>query len=570
MESFTEWTKRTRIDIDVNVSIVPSEMKDKLTITAGVHVLVKTGNSNTKKEWVITNCSKTCSKQRMISMSDSTNRKIGPAISMANMGISLVIGLIYTPLLIRFLGNSEYGIYTLAMSLISYLSILDLGFGNALVRYTARNRAQGKEEKNLIGMFLLFYSAIAVAVVIIGIIMSQNMENFFATSFTGTEAETLRLIFNILLINTVIAFPASVFSSVIRSHERFIFSNLINLLQNLINHGIMIWFLLIGFKSVALAWVSLISTAFVAIINFYYCMVKLKVKIGFEKFDSAFYKEIFVYSAFIFVNIIVDQLYASTDKIILGKVCGSVAVAVYGVGVTFQQYYTQFSTAVSGVFLPYITKLSMQKNAIQEMSAVFLRIGRIQLMLLSLIVVGFAVYGQNFVQLWAGSEYMEAYYIALLIMVPSLIPLSQNIGISILQALNKHKIRSVMYLCIAILNVGLSIPLAVKYGGIGAAIGTAVGNILGQILFMNWFYWKRIGIDIPTYWRSLVSLIVRLIPVAILFSVTLFIPVTGGWFGLLLRIVLGMVCVVPYYYFIIFNSNERKLVQSVMKRFRAK
>lgn len=501
-------------------------------------------------------------------MSGSTNRKIGPAISMANMGISLVIGLVYTPLLIRFLGNSEYGIYTLAMSLISYLSILDLGFGNALVRYTARNRAQGKEEKNLIGMFLIFYSAIAVVVAVIGIIISQNIENFFATSFTDTEAKTLRSIFNILLINTVIAFPASVFSSVIRSHERFIFSNLINLLQNLINHGIMICFLLVGFKSVALALVSLISTIIVAIINIYYCIVVVKVKIGFKKFDRAFYKEIMIYSAFIFFNIIVDQLYASTDKIILGKVCGSVAVAVYGVGVTFQQYYTQFSTSVSGVFLPYITKLSVRKNSVQEMSDIFLKVGRIQLMLLTLIAIGFAVYGQSFIDLWVGSEYTDAYFIALLIMIPALVPLSQNIGISILQSMNRHHVRSIMYLGIAILNVGLSIPLAIKWGGIGAAIGTVIGYILGQILFMNWFYWKRIGIDIPTYWKNFACLIVRLIPVAIIFTVTLFIPITDSWFGLLLRIVFGMVCVTPYYYFVVLNSNEREMIRGMMKRLR--
>lgn len=497
------------------------------------------------------------------------NRKIGSAISMVNMAISLVVGLVYTPLLIRSLGDSEYGVYTLAMSLIAYLSVLDLGLGNALVRYTARVRAQGKEEKNLIGMFLLFYSAIAVIAAIIGVILSINMKSFFSTSFTEFEAYTLRTVFNILLINTVIAFPASVFSSVIRSHERFIYANTLNLFQNLLNYLIMIFLLIAGFKSVALAMVSLTSTVIVALLNIYFCFGRIKVKIGFEKFDGAFYKEVMLYSAFILINIIVDQLYASTDKIILGKFCGSVAVAVYGVGVTFQQYFTQFSTSISGVFLPHISKLSVKENATKEMSDTFLSVGHIQLVLLSLIGIGFAVYGQTFIELWVGKGYQDAYFITLLIMIPALIPLSQNIGISILQALNKHRIRSIMYLCIAILNVALSIPLAIKYGGIGSAIGTAIGNLLGQILFMNWFYWKRIGIDIPMYWKNFLYLIVRLVPVAVLFYATLFVPISG-WSGLIVKITIGMICVVPYFYFVILNKDEKGMVQSALIKLKIK
>ena len=51
--------------------------------------------------------------------------------------------------------------------------------------------------------------------------------------------------------------------------------------------------------------------------------------------------------------------------------------------------------------------------------------------------------------------------------MPAIVPLSQNIGISIIQAMNKHKFRSIVYLAIAILNIIISIPLAKQYAGIG-------------------------------------------------------------------------------------------------------
>lgn len=497
-------------------------------------------------------------------MADSqTNRKIGSIINILNMVCSLLIGLLYTPLLIRHLGSNEYGTYTLAQSTIAYLSILDLGLGNALVRYVSRIRTE-REEGNLIGMFLIFYSTIAAISAIIGCILSCNIGTFFSGSFNDTEVRILKHVFNVLLINTVISFPTTVFSSVIRSYEKFIFANTLNLTQNILNHAIMIVLLMSGFKSVALAIVSLISTIIIACVNITYCYRILKIKIRFRCFEKSFYYEVLVYSAFVFINIIVDQLYASTDKIILGKVCGSISVAVYGVGVTFQQYFTQFSTSISSVFLPHISKLSVRKEAMNEISTVFLKVGHIQLVLLSLICVGFVVYGQSFIKLWAGEEYHDAYYIALLVMVPTLIPLSQNIGISILQALNKHRIRSVMYLCIALINVVISIPLTIRFGGIGASIGTAIGNLLGQILFMNWFYWKKIGIDIPQYWRNFCFLLTKLLPVFIVFLMTLLIPLKG-WEGLMVKICIGLLFVLPYYYRFILSVNEKNMVIDLLR-----
>ena len=82
--------------------------------------------------------------------------KIGVILSYVNNGVILLIGLVYTPIMIRFLGQSEYGLYSLIGSLVGYLSILDMGLGNAIVRYTARNRAIGNKqnEYQLNGMFL--------------------------------------------------------------------------------------------------------------------------------------------------------------------------------------------------------------------------------------------------------------------------------------------------------------------------------------------------------------------------------------------------------------------------------
>lgn len=140
-------------------------------------------------------------------------------------------------------------------------------------------------------------------------------------------------------------------------------------------------------------------------------------------------------------------------------------------------------------------------------------------MLISFIVSAFVAFGRQFIALWAGSGYEEAYYVALLVMIPVTVPLIQNTGLNILYAMNKHQFRSVVYLCIAVLNVGLTFWWVEAYGIIGAAMATCIAYVVGNILIINWYYYKKIGIDIPLFWKN----ILLMCPVMLVMG-------TVGWF----------------------------------------
>lgn len=499
-------------------------------------------------------------------ISNNANRSVGAIISILNMVISVFIGMIYTSFASRTLGKSEYGVLTLSMSLIAYLSVFDMGFGNALVRYSSRIQSEGKEVKNLYGMFLSLFSAISVIVIAVGAVMYSCLEGFYSSSFSPEEIALLKPIFLILLINTTLSFPASVFSSIVRANEKFIFSQVVSLLQYVLMHIANIVILLLGYHSIAIALSSLIFSLMVYTANILYCFLKLHVKFGFKKFEKSFYKEVLLYSFFIFINLLITQLYDNTDKILLSKIVGSASVAIYGIGVTFQVYFQNLSTSISGVFLPHISKLSAKKGTEGEISDLFINVGRIQAVLLLLIFTGFAVYGREFIYLWVGPDYKDAYAIALIIMAPALIPLTQNIGISVLQAYNRHRIRSIMFMAIAIINVVLSIPLAMKWGGIGAAIGTFIGTLLGQILFMNWYYYKKINLDIPKYWKQMCILVLKYIPVAAIFALSSYLIPDGSWKFLILKIAAGVIVSVPYIFTVILNKSEKAMLSGMVQK----
>jgi O-antigen/teichoic acid export membrane protein len=95
--------------------------------------------------------------------------KAGSVLSYISILITIIIALLYTPVMLRLLGQSEYGLYSLIGSVIGYLSILDLGLGNAMIRYNAFNRATGDKnaESQLNGMFLVLYSLIGLLTVMV-------------------------------------------------------------------------------------------------------------------------------------------------------------------------------------------------------------------------------------------------------------------------------------------------------------------------------------------------------------------------------------------------------------------
>ena len=132
------------------------------------------------------------------------------------------------------------------------------------------------------------------------------------------------------------------------------------------------------------------------------------------------------------------------------------------------------------------------------------RIGRVQWLVLGLLAGGFIVFGRYFIlNIYAGKEYEGAYEAALFLVLPILIPLIQNVGIEMQRALNKHQFRSIIYLIIAISNVAISIPLAAKWGAVGAAMGTAISLLVGNGLIMNIFYHKVLRIDMKYFWSEI-------------------------------------------------------------------
>ncbi len=448
--------------------------------------------------------------------------KIGSILSYIVIILNILVGLIYTPIMLRIMGQSEYGTYSLISSIIGYLTVLDLGFGNAIIIYTSRYRTKNQkdEQAKLNGMFLIIYSIIGIISGILGGILYANIDTMFASTMNSLELQKAKIMTIILIINLVFTFPLSIFGSIITAYEKFIFSKIINILRIILMPIIMLPLLYMGYRSVAMTVVTTILNISSLVINLIYCLKVIKINFIFGKFDTKLLKEIFGYSFFIFLAIIVDKINLNIDQFILGSVVGTVEVAIYTVAAQIHTIYVSLSTAINGVLLPKITMLVENKEPDEKISDIFIQTGRLQYIIMALITTGFIIFGQEFIKIWAGDGYNKSYWTELILMIPAIVPLIQNVGINILQAKNMHKFRTVVYFFIAIANLFISIPLAKKFGSVGSAIGTSIACLIGQWIIMNIYYYKKANINIPKFWNNIFKMS---IPILVIFIPTLII-----------------------------------------------
>lgn len=500
-------------------------------------------------------------------MNSNNQLKAGAVLNYVVIILNTLVGLLYTPYMLRMMGQNEFGLYSLVSSVIAYLTILDLGFGNAIIRYTAKFRAENRvrEQYEMFGMFLILYLIIGIVSFLIGLVLYFNVDSIFSSSMLPDQIIKARKMILLMVFNVAFTFPMSIYGSIINAYEHFVFPRALNVIRILLNTIIMIVLLSYGYKALAIIVLQTIFNVVTLILNWIYCKCKLQVKVVFSKFNWAFLKEVAIYSFWIFLFVIMDRIYWGTGQFVLGAIVGTAAVAVYAVAIQLQNMYMQFSNAIASLLLPKVTVMVASNNN-KAISDLFIRTGRLQYVILAYILTGFLCFGNQFIQLWAGPEYCDAFIISVLFFLPLTVPLIQNVGISILQARNQMEFRSILYICIAIISLILQIILAQKIGAIGCAIAVSGALIVGQIFIMNIYYAKKQHIDILFFWKEILRMsIIPILVGCITFLGTHYYTI-DSWGKLLLCIVLFSLFYIPLFFVFSLNTYEKNLFITPLKK----
>lgn len=428
---------------------------------------------------------------------------LGAILSFASQVINILVGVVFTPIMIRILGQSEYGLYQLVLSVVNYLTLMNLGFNGAYIRYYSLARMKGENEvSNINGMFLSIFCIIGALCLAAGVVLYQNI-HIFGTHLTASDYATAKRLLVLMVVNLAISFPNSLFVAYMFANERFVFFRGIGILTSILLPALKIPLLLLGYGSVGIVVAILLVTILQLVLHILYCLLRLKMRITLGYFDKRLFADLMQFTFFIFLSDMVDQLNSNVDKLLLGRMIGTISVAIYSVAYNLQSYYTTITWIVPEVYVPAVNRTVIEENSMLKANALFVKTGRVNNILTLLIISGFFVFGQTFIQLWVGMEYTESFYATIILMMSGYIPAVQTLGVNIQNAKKMHQMRSVVYFGIACINIVSSVFLIHRWGVVGTCLGTLFASLVGHGIFMNVYYQKRIGLDIRRFWKEL-------------------------------------------------------------------
>ena len=432
-----------------------------------------------------------------------TNKQIktGAVISYLSIAINILAGFIYTPWMIEKIGKGDYGLYTLANSLIT-LFLVDFGLGSAISRYIAKYRAERRQDKidNFLGIVYKLYLIIDAVILVALTVLFFFIDRIYV-KLTPDELEKFKVVYLISASFAVINFPFVTLNGILNSYEEFIHLKLADVIYRVLLIAMTVVALLMGQGLYALVTVH----AIVGLIIIAYKLIVLKrcvdLKINWKYSDRSLCKDIFGFSIWVTISTLAQRLVFNITPSILGAVANSAAIAVFGIVTTIEGYAYTFTTAINGMFMPRISRIYEQGHENEELMPLLMNVGKFQYALNGLIVAGFSVVGKAFINLWMDPTYADAYYGILLVVIPGLFFNSLQIANTAMIVKKKVNLQAWINLGMGIINVVLSLFLSREFGVIGACVSIFASYMIRAVALLI-VYKKVLKLDMTAFVKN--------------------------------------------------------------------
>ena len=491
-------------------------------------------------------------------------------VSYLTIALNIVSSLLYTPWMLSVIGKSDYGLYTLAASVIN-MFLIDFGFSSAVTRFVSKYNAEGDQEKidNFLGMLYKLYGIIVGIVFVILFVVYFFIDQIYV-ALTPAEIEKFKVVYIISGSYSVLSFPFhTTFNGILNSYEKYFQMKICDLVHKILTVGLIIVALVCGLGLYSLVMVNALTGTLTLLAKWIILKRTTKLKINLKYFDKSLLKEIFGFSMWVTVSAICSRLIFNITPNVLAITIGAVAISYFSLASTIEGYTYTFASAIDGMFMPKIARLVKKDPSCTNVQPLLDKVGRIQYYIISLIFWGFVLVGKDFIKLWLGSGYDVVYYCAILLMLPAPFHLSQQIAKSTVVVSGKVKAQAFVNIAKAVVNLVLVVVFSYFWGVIGACVSICISYFVRNI-GMCIIYHKMINLNMfkfhfNCYIKTLPGLIVAIIGGLL---VNWFMP-DMGWISFILKVASFTLIFGISMFLLSFNKYERELsLGSAKKVFR--
>lgn len=453
-------------------------------------------------------------------MDSNRQLKLGVIFTYLSIGINILTGLLYTPWMISSIGTNNYGLYTLANSVIAFF-MFDFGLSSAITRFVAKYLAEGRIDKvnNCLGLVYRLYIYIDVVIFIILSVIYFLIPEIYK-ELTPDEIVKFKVVYSMAAFFSVLSFPFIPVNGILTASEQFVPLKLCEVGQKILIVIAMTTSLLLGYGLYALVLVNVFAGIVTIIAKVYFIKKRTGISINYKYKENKEFKEIISFSGWTSAISFSQRFVFSIVPTLLGSLTGSVAIAIFGIANVLEGYVYTFASAIGGMFLPKVNRIYAEGEG--DILPLMIKIGRIQFIITGAIIIGFICLGYDFINIWVGDSFAESYLCTVIIILPSFFSAPQQVANEAVLAKNKVRKQAIIYLWTALINLTAAFVFIYFGGVMGACIAICLTYFIRWYLTNIALYRKELGINVLLFYKET---LIKFFPI---FLISLFIGILAN------------------------------------------
>lgn len=396
--------------------------------------------------------------------------------------VNVLIGLVMLRYNVQHLGQDTYGLLMLATSVTAYFTVLDFGYGSAVVRYVAEFRARRDVKalnETLSTMAFVFVGVGAICyLAAIGIAVALP----YVFNIEPAQVQSGRLVLLICALQVALYFPFSIFGGVINGFERYYVNNVVGLVFNVLTAVVNVIVLAMGYGIVELVACSTalrIAPLWIYRWNAYRVFPQLEIRR--RHFRRERLRELSGFSIYVAVVDWSSRLTYTTDAFFLGVFMNTAAVAVYSVAQRISDTLLTLTHQIHTLLMPAVVHRAIGGETAGQRS-MLIRATRFQFAIAMCLCGAIGTAAATLIHAWLGPGWDASAQVTQILAAVVIIRAAIAMPSTMLQGTGHHRFVAAASACGAAANLVLSLVMVAVWGIVGVALATAIAAMLTAVL----------------------------------------------------------------------------------------
>jgi O-antigen/teichoic acid export membrane protein len=424
------------------------------------------------------------------------------------------VNLAVAPVILAYTSEAQYGFWLAALSTLTYLGLMDLGLGTALIRAVAGEAGAGNH--GLINRLVCTaFATSCVASILfagVGLLLSTQIAVWF--NVPAAEADSVIMAFRIAIVANSLALPISIFNGLLCGLQKMALDNTTRTIAALIGIVVSLYLLLLDWGLVALS-VSTLTTVIIQGAVTLWLVVRNfpELRLEIALISKTEYKTLLHFGGYFQLGRIANTVALNTDSIVISAALGSAQVTPY---VFTSKLATLFSVSLASKLptaaFPAVAEMYAQKD-LNSLRSAFIRLSAYSTRLAVIGVVICILGNQDFVTLWVGeSQFGGVALTAVFCLWIAQDTIYRGI-VTYVYATDLVRPWALISIAEGVLNLGISIILVRSLGLLGVALGTLIAKSFTSAWAIPKMICRRIQLSVGIYsWQGILRPLLRSLP----------------------------------------------------------